>query len=81
MWVTNVTGSPVYTPCATRRTKIDPETGHCKKKGAAGCPSKPAEPTVAVLDFSDPTGMVEKVLVDEKVLCVLAKAKSKDDSR
>ena len=40
IWVTNVRGSPSYTPCKHCRTKIDASAQACKKK-AEGCASTP----------------------------------------
>ena len=82
VWVTEVTGWPVYTPCSECHTKIDPESGECKKK-STGCASTPASEVkvLATLNLSDPTGCVEKVLADEEALCVMTNIKLEEKAK
>ena len=78
IWVTNVHGSPSYTPCKHCRTKIDASTQACKKK-AEGCASTPNDEVavLATLDIADHTGCLERVLVGEAALCDLSAAEDK----
>ncbi|CAJ1354579.1 unnamed protein product [Effrenium voratum] len=78
IWVTNVHGSPSYTPCKHCRTKIDAGTQACKKK-AEGCASTPNDEVavLATLDIADHTGCLERVLVGEAALCDLSAAEDK----
>ncbi len=63
---------PVYTKCKDCKTKIDRESGACKRK-AGGCSSTPGDETaLSNVRLGDFTGGNVEMLADEEVLCKIA---------
>ena len=62
------------------RTKIDQDTGHCKRHDTHSCQTEcdDERAILATVNLADHTGEIERVLVDEKSLCDLAAVASKD---
>ena len=74
VWVTGIVGNPVYVACKHCRTKIDAETGHCKRHDTHSCQTERDEEMaiLATVNLADHTGEIERILADEKSLCALA---------
>ena len=72
VWLTAVKGTEIaYLACKNCRTKIDPETGRCKKATAEKpCATEPeGERTIlATVSISDATGRLENLLVNGEAL-------------
>ncbi|CAJ1410508.1 unnamed protein product [Effrenium voratum] len=74
-WLVSVVGDPVYIPCKHCGTKVNPDTGKCKRADAAACASEPdsAARMLAAAHIADWSGQVENVLIGSEHLAVLAK--------
>ena len=81
VWVTGILGNPTYMACKNCRTKIDQDTGHCKRHETHSCQTERDEEiaVLATVNLADHTGEIERILVDEKNLCALAGVASKPD--
>ena len=79
--MTGILGDPRYVACKNCRTKIDSETGHCKRHETHSCQTERDEEVaiLATVNLADHTGEIERILVDEKNLCDLAKVATKKD--
>lgn len=83
VWLTAVKGTEVaYLACKHCRTKIDPETGRCKKAVAEKpCVTEPEqEKTIlATVTISDATGRLENLLVNGPALKELTDFNSEEE--
>ena len=71
-WITEIRGDPVYTACKLCYTKIDAETGLCKRSAMHGCKTERGQEAVlAHAQIADCTGVVEDVLVNAERLTAL----------
>ena len=75
IWLVNVLGDPVCTPCRHCQTKIDDVSGKCKRADTSGCQTEPAEAArvLATVHVADWTGQLDNVLVGGAELAVLAR--------
>ena len=74
--------SPVYTPCELCHTKIDPDSGFCRKRREGGsCATKAAAESVVLANvrLADFSGTCGDILVDGEALRGLAGVESKQD--
>ncbi|CAJ1441414.1 unnamed protein product, partial [Effrenium voratum] len=73
-WLVGVVGDPVYRPCRVCGTKINPDTGKCKRADTSSCPSQPdlALKVLATAHIADWSGAVENVLIRGEQLAALA---------
>ena len=80
VWVTSVLGNPTYVACRNCRTKIDPDTGHCKRHDTHSCQTERDDEIaiLATVNLADHTGEIERILVDEQNLQALAAVASKE---
>ena len=70
------TKEPVYQECSICKTKIDPETGACKKQNE-GCATNPGEMQVLMsCTLSDCTGSMANLLAKGDVACTLLNVSS-----
>ena len=83
VWLAEVMNeSPVYTPCELCRTKIDPDSGFCKKRREGGsCATKAAAESVVLANvrLADFSGSCADILVDGEALRGLAGVESMQD--
>lgn len=81
VWITGVIGNPAYIACKNCHTKIDMETGHCKRHDTHGCQTQRDEEMaiLATVNLADHTGEIERVLVDGAILCDLVNAENKEE--
>ena len=79
VWVTGIVGNPMYVACKHCRTKIDAETGNCKRHDTHSFQTDRDDEiaTLATVNLADHTGEIERMLVDEKNLCALAGVSAK----
>ena len=64
----------MHVACKNCRTKIDPDTGHCKRHDTHSCQTE-REDEIAILatvNLADHTGEIERIPVDEQNLQALA---------
>ena len=80
VWVVGILGEPFYLPCKQCRTKINPETGLCKRHATHGCQTErdAEEAILATVNVADHSGQLERVLVPENMLCALTGFESKE---
>ena len=80
VWVTSVLGNPTYVACRNCRTKIDPDTGHCKRHDTHSCQTERDDEIaiLATVNLADRIGEMERILVDEQNLQALAAVASKE---
>ncbi|CAJ1364711.1 unnamed protein product, partial [Effrenium voratum] len=73
-WLVGVVGDPVYRPCRVCGTKVNPDTGKCKRADTSSCPSQPdlALKVLATAHIADWSGAVENVLIRGEQLAALA---------
>ncbi len=74
VWLTAVRGGDIgYYACANCRTKVDQETGLCKKAGSNGCKTEQefTKTILATVTLADATGVLENLLVNGDALCEL----------
>ena len=83
IWLAEVLNEPpVYTPCELCHTKIDPDSGLCKKRREGGsCATKAAAESVVLANvrLADFSGSCADILVDGEALCGLAGVESMQD--
>eukprot|EP00438_Fugacium_kawagutii_P003712 Skav224962 [mRNA] locus=scaffold2811:5582:7589:- [translate_table: standard] len=81
VWVTGILGDPMYIACKHCATKVDPETGFCKRHESQNCQTMREEEAsiLATVTLADHTGEIERVLVDGEQLQQLANTKSKQE--
>ena len=58
IWVTGIVGNPMYVACKHCRTKIDVETGHCKRHHTHSCQTERDDEiaVLATVNLADDTG-------------------------
>ena len=79
-WITGISGDPVYAACKLCYTKIDPETGLCKRSAThGGKTERGQEAVLAHVQIAECTGVVEDVLVNAERLAVLGGLKSEGE--
>ena len=74
VWLAGVRGADVaYWPCKKCKTKVDQETGLCKKHSTHGCATEQEDnrTILATVHLADWTGQLDNLLVNEAALCEL----------
>ena len=74
VWLAGVRGADVaYWPCKKCKTKVDQETGFCKKHSTHGCATEQEDnrTILATVHLADWTGQLDNLLVNEAALCEL----------
>ena len=66
VWVTGILSNPMYVACKSCRTKIDPDTGHCKRHDTHSCQTERDDEfaVLAAVNLADHTGEIARILVD-----------------
>ncbi|CAE7385079.1 unnamed protein product [Symbiodinium sp. CCMP2592] len=79
VWLVDIVGDPVYTPCKVCSTKIDPTSGKCKR-ATDGCQTEPADAqrVLATVHLADWTGQLSNVLVGGPELAALARVRDEE---
>ncbi|CAE7032286.1 unnamed protein product [Symbiodinium sp. CCMP2592] len=79
VWLVDILGDPVYTPCKVCSTKIDPVTDKCKR-ATDGCQTEPADAkrVLATVHLADWTGQLSNVLVGGRELAPLARVRDEE---
>ena len=81
VWLVGVRGADVaYWACKNCKTKVDPDTGSCKKQSTHGCATEQEDSRtiLATVHLADWTGSLENLLVNEGALCELTGFKTAD---
>ena len=81
VWLVGVRGADVaYWACKNCKTKVDPDTGSCKKQNTHGCATEQEDSRtiLATVHLADWTGSLENLLVNEGALCELTGFKTAD---
>ena len=74
VWLAGVRGADVaYWACKKCKTKVDQETGSCKKHSTHGCATEQEDnrTILATVHLADWTGQLDNLLVNEAALCEL----------
>ena len=74
VWLAGVRGADVaYWACKKCKTKVDQETGCCKKQSTHGCATEQEDSRtiLATVHLADWTGQLDNLLVNEAALCEL----------
>ena len=81
VWLVGVRGADVaYWACKNCKTKVDPDTGSCKKQSTHGCATEQEDSRaiLATVHLADWTGSLENLLVNEGALRELTGFKTAD---